>query len=348
MCYRSRNKTADFSTTLLLAAAFYIEACSTIPSSSDRPRQPSVIQEPVGDGMRAPKMVLVPAGEFMMGSPRHEDGRYEDEGPQHKVTFSDPFYLAQTPVTVGQFRDFVQATDYRTAAEQHGWSGWRNPVTGEWEKNPELNWRYNHRGELNGDDYPVLHVSWDDANAYAQWLSEQTGHTYRLPSESEMEYANRAGTTTAYWWGNGNPGQQIANLKGEQDIPENDKTWFPTPGERQYAYAHGYTPFFFEDYGDGYWGPSPVASFKGNAFDLHDTTGNVWEWTADCWHGSYHGAPDDGSAWIENGVCTHRVVRGGSYYCFPRHVRSANRWKQRKEYRGMYIGFRVARDISNR
>ena len=309
----------------------------------------SLAAEPLQDKLPGnnlgPLMVLLPSGEFMMGSPREEKGRYEDEGPQHRVTFNRPFYMAQTPVTVAQFRTFIKTSGYKTEAEQQEWSEWRNPESGEWEGFPNIDWRHDNRGKLSKDNNPVIHVSWNDAKAYADWLSKVTGEIYRLPSEAEMEYANRGGTTTTYWWGNGNPTQKIANLKGEFDIPENDKTWYPTAQERQYAYAHGYTPFLFKGYGDGYWGISPVATFKSNGFDLYDTAGNVWEWTQDCWNGSYHGAPDDGSAWT-SGVCSLRVVRGGSYYCFPRHVRSANRWARAQDYRGMYIGFRVIRENS--
>ena len=291
-------------------------------------------------------MVLIPEGDFIMGSPQGEKGRYEDEGPQHKVTFSRPFYMAQTPVTVAQFRAFVEESGYKTEAERQHWSEWRNPKTGKWEGIQDMDWRHDNRGQISKENNPVVHVTWDDAKAYANWLSKVTQEIYRLPSEAEMEYANRAGTTTRYWWGNENPKQKVANLKGEFDIPENDKTWFPTPVERQYAYANGYTPFFFENYGDGFWGISPVAIYQSNDFGLHDTAGNVWEWAEDCWNSSYHGAPNDGSAWT-SGMCKLRVVRGGSYYCFPRHVRSANRWARAQDYRGMYIGFRVVREVSD-
>ena len=325
--------------TALIVVNIFLSSCAVHTSNN----KPATIQDPLPGNNIGPKMVLIPGGEFVMGSPQSETGRYEDEGPQHTVTISKPFFMAEAPISVAQFRIFIEATGYRTIAEKEQWAEWRNPKTGEWEGQASLNWRHNQRGEVNGDDYPVVYVAWDDAMAYVEWLSKITKHTYRLPSEAEMEYTNRAGTTTRYWWGNETPKQNVANLKGEHDIPENDKTWYPTPEERQYAYAHGYTPFLFEGYGDSYWGLSPVASFKANPFELYDTAGNVWEWTKDCWNGSYHGAPADGSARV-TGACNYRVVRGGSYYCFPRHVRSANRWKQLRINRAMYIGFRVARE----
>ena len=293
-----------------------------------------------------PKMILVPQGEFIMGSSWDEPGRYPDEGPQHKVVFKKPFFMAATPVTVAQFRHFVDASGYITEAEKNRFTLIRNPINGDWEETEGKNWRHDNRGNISQDNNPVVHVSWHDAKAYINWLSKQTGRKVRLPSEAEMEYANRAGSTTRYWWGNDTPQSPVANLKGEHDVPENDLTWYPTPKERQFAYDHGYTPFLFENYGDNYWGISPVASFAANPFGLYDTSGNVWEWAEDCWHGSYHGAPEDGSAWIKNGACEYRVVRGGSYYCFPRHVRSANRWKLQQNYTGMYVGFRVVADTS--
>lgn len=303
-----------------------------------------ILQDPITSSILGPKMVLIPKGEFLMGSPQNEQGRYENEGPQHIVTFKKDFYMGQTPVTVGQFRTFINLSGYKTEAEKQEWSEWRNPASGNWEGLPNLNWAYDNKGKTSDDNNPVVHISWNDAVAYTKWLSKMTKQKYRLPSEAELEYTNRAGTTTRYWWGDESPSLKVANLKGEFDIPENDKTWFPTPEERQYAYAQGYTPFLFKGYGDGHWGISPVASFKANAFGLFDTAGNVWEWATDCWNTSYHGAPDDGSAWTEKGLCKYRVVRGGSYYCFPRHVRSANRWARAIDYRGMYIGFRVVRE----
>jgi len=312
--------------------------------SADTTTQFIYLQDKISETLHGPKMLLIKKGEFLMGSPQNEEGRYENEGPQHKVTFKYDFYLAQTPITVGQFRSFIEATGYKTVAEEKGWSNLRNPVTGDWEKNTGMNWRHNNRGELSSDNLPVVHVAWNDAVEYTNWLSRVTGKPYRLPSESEFEYANRAGTQTKYWWGNDTPKTKTANIKGEFDIPANDKTWFPTPEERQYAYSQGYTPFLFKGYGDGFWGISPVAAFEPNPFGLYDTTGNVWEWMADCWNTSYHGAPADGSARTNDGVCELRVLRGGSYYCFPRHVRSANRWTRPATDTAMYIGFRIARD----
>ena len=159
--------------------------------------------------------------------------------------------------------------------------------------------------------HPVINVSWGDAQAYVAWLSRDTGKEYRLLSESEWEYVARAGTRTRYPWGD-EIGRSRANCGN--------------------------------DCGDGYEYTAPVGSFAANEFGLHDTAGNVWEWTQDCWNGSYEGAPADGSAW-ESGDCGHRVLRGGSWYLRPRYLRSALRHRFVPANRNNGLGFRVARTL---
>ncbi|MGZ0019371.1 SUMF1/EgtB/PvdO family nonheme iron enzyme [Nitrosomonas sp. wSCUT-2] len=162
---------------------------------------------------------------------------------------------------------------------------------------------------------PVINVTWNDAQDYVQWLSKQTGKKYRLPTEAEWEYAARAGTQTRYWWGD-DIGRNNANCDGCGSQWDGKQT-------------------------------APAGSFKANAFGLHDTTGNVWEWTQDCWHDNYNKAPSDGSAWLEKdgGDCSRRVVRGGSWYDIPQDVRSAFRnWDDADEADGD-LGFRIARDF---
>ncbi len=283
-----------------------------------------------------------------MGSPDNETGRYENEGPLHPVTLPGPYLLGKTEVTVGQFRRFIENTGYRTDAEKAHGSFLRDARSGQWRLVRGVNWRHDHTGAPAADDMPVVHVSWRDAQAYVQWLSAQTGHTYRLPSEAELEYANRAGTQTRFWWGDGSPQLLVANLRGEIDLSAFPaKLRQPTPGEYNYVVHDGPTELYFENYGDGHTGAAPVGSFAPNPFGLYDTTGNVWEWTQDCWHDDYTGAPTDGSAWTfrNKGQCRTRVLRGGSWYCFPRHLRSANRYSESLDFRNMYIGFRVARDL---
>lgn len=309
----------------------------------------SVIQDILESGQVAPAMSVLPAGTFMMGSAADEVERYVDEGPQHQVTFEKPFALGRTEVTVGQFRVFIEDTGYVTSAERGNGSYIREPESGLWRLRGSLNWRFDNEGKPARDDAPVVHVSWDDAKAYATWLSQQTGQRYRLPTEAEFEYANRAGSTTRYWWGDGPPKDVVVNVRGELDESVTPLlVWPPTPEEVSYLYKDGPPPpISFKGYGDGFGGLAPVGSFKPNGFGLFDTTGNVWEWTEDCWHDSYVGAPGDGSAWTAGpgADCTVRVLRGASYYCFPRHVRSANRWFHWTIYRSMYVGFRVAREL---
>jgi formylglycine-generating enzyme required for sulfatase activity len=155
-------------------------------------------------------------------------------------------------------------------------------------------------------------VTWDDAQQYVAWLSEMTGQRYRLPSEAEWEYAARAGTTTAYWWGD-EVGTGNANCIGCGSNWDKQRT-------------------------------SPVGSFKPNAFALYDMSGNVWHWLQDCYHDNYTNAPNDGSVWT-GGACNYRVVRGGSWIDKPVYVRSAGRSWFASDNRVNNLGFRVARTL---
>jgi formylglycine-generating enzyme required for sulfatase activity len=161
----------------------------------------------------------------------------------------------------------------------------------------------------------VIYVSFDDAVAYAKWLSEQTGKRYRLPTEAEWEYGARAGTETSYWWGN-EVKQGLANCRG--------------CGSRW----------------DGKQ-PASVGSFKPNPFGLYDTAGNVAERVQDCWHENYEGAPTDGLAWEEKngGDCGRRVGRGGMWHRAHDWARSSHRFSNRPTFGGRAIGFRLVREI---
>jgi formylglycine-generating enzyme required for sulfatase activity len=336
------NKTGHAATIMLLLLSV---GTANTQASTPETNEKREWQDGLPGGGQGPSLVQIPTGRFLMGSPKSEPGRYADEGPQHEVVFNQPFLLGKTEVTVGQFRAFVEATGYKTDAEKNTGSFLREPETGYWRLKDGINWRFDHAGKVSQDDNPVVHVSWQDAQAYVHWLSKETGQQYRLPSEAEIEYANRAGSQQPYWWGNGSPPVNTANIKGDQDYRvANPRVWEHTSAEQSYAFNEGETPIFFQDYGDNYHGLAPTGNFSPNPFGLYDTTGNVWEWVQDCWHENYEGAPTDGSAW-EMGSCEERIVRGGSFYCYPRHVRSANRWRRWPEFRNMYIGFRVARDL---
>jgi len=255
---------------------------------SEQP-QLAAFRDTLKDGAVEPEMVAIPAGEFQMGCVSHK-GCNDEELPVRTVTFEEPFAMGKHEVTFGEYDRFAEAT----GREKAGDGGWG-------------------RGER-----PVIDVSWDDAQAYVFWLSEQTGKRYRLPSEAEWEYAARGGTTTNYWWGD--------------DIQRDGKVW---------ANCYGCGSEW-----DGVQ-TTPVGSFPENPFGLYDTAGNVWEWVQDCWHDSYEGAPDDGSAWEESkgGNCGRRVARGGSWNDKPEDLRSANRNWSNTVYRSNDLGFRLAQDL---
>ena len=251
-----------------------------------------------------------------MGSPDADTERWsaEREGPVHEVTIAGAFAMGRYEVTRGQFAKFAADTGHLSSGCLH-WTGaaWINDLV--------LGWR--NPGYEQGDQEPVVCVAWRDAQAYVQWLSEKTGQAYRLPSEAEWEYAARAGTMTSRYWGNDvDAGCAYANL-----------------GDRAFRDALGMAPW--ADCNDGYVRTSPVGSFLPNAFGLYDMLGNVWEWTADCWHEGYEGAPADGSPWTAGG-CERRANRGAAWNSHPRNVRSSNRGSYSPEaYES--VGFRVAR-----
>ncbi len=201
-----------------------------------------------------PEMVVIPAGSFMMGSPAGEKDRDDDEGPQHQVTLAEPFAVGKYEVTRGEYASFARATGRR-----HGNSCWTYEG-GEYKERADRSWR--NPGFTQGENHPVVCVHWDDAGAYVNWISRETGKNYRLLSESEWEYAARGGTQTRYSWGDA-IGRNRANCAGCGSRWDGEKT-------------------------------APVGSFSANEFGLYDMHGNVREWTQDCWNDSYTGAPKDG------------------------------------------------------
>jgi formylglycine-generating enzyme required for sulfatase activity len=241
----------------------------------------------LADGGAGPEMVWIPVGVFEMGSPAEEGGRFAHEGPPRTVHINRPFALGRYEVTFEEYERFAQATG-RPLPDDRGWG----------------------RGQR-----PVIGVSWHDAMAYAEWLSEQTGRLYRLPSEAEWEYAARAGTHTPFHFGE-TISASYANFNGRRVYGDGER------GERRAQ-------------------PVSVGSFPPNAFGLHDMHGNVEEWVLDCWNPHYLGAPVDGSPWLR-GECEYRVLRGGSWWNGPRHLRSASRFRLEADSRYANVGFRVA------
>jgi formylglycine-generating enzyme required for sulfatase activity len=278
-------------------------------------------------GARGPTLLVVPHGGFRMGAKDGEDDG-DDEKPAHYVRFDRGFAMARTEITVDQFREFVQSSGYQPTATRRGYSMVYEERSGNFVRRNGIDWQSTYDGARPGDDLPVAHVSAHDAEAYADWLSRQSGQRYRLPSEAEFEYALRAGHSATFPWGGGAPPAGAGNLTGSRDV---------SPGGRHWNDA-------FHGYGDGFWGPAPVGHFDANAYGLHDLAGNVSEWVGDCWHDGYRRAPDNGASWLNPG-CQMRVVRGGSWASAPSQTRSAWRAPVGVDTTNARTGFRVVRQL---
>ncbi len=268
-----------------------------------------------------PEMVVVPAGSFLMGSAPNEVGRTDDEGPQHRVTLAASFAVGRFEVTVEQFAAFVNESAYDGG---HCFTF----EDGRWTEKIEWSWR--NPGFPQTGSHPATCINWNDAGAYLAWLSKKTGKEYRLLSEAEWEFAVRSATTTRYYFGN----HERDICKYANGADQSAKT--NIPGARDWIVARCR---------DGYAYTAPVGRFPANAFALHDMSGNVWEWTQECYHGSYTGAPMDGSAWT-SGDCGLRVARGGSWFNKPRDLRSALRYWIDPDYRLNNVGLRVGRTLT--
>ena len=277
---------------------------------------------------QAPAMVVIPRGNFMMGSPQRGRVQASAEQPQHEVTLAKGFALARAEVTVGEFRAFVRSSGYVPDSDRLGSASVYNEANGRMQVRAGVDWQDDYAGQRAQANDPVVNVSWNDAHAYARWVSKRTGQHYRLATEAEYEYAERGGSTTQYWWGDGAPTGKVENLTGGGDR---------SPAHRSWANA-------FNGYGDNYWGPAPVMSFQPNPFGLYDIDGNVSEWVEDCWHENYVRAPTDGSAWVNPG-CDERVIRGGSWGSAPDQDRSSFRMGAAADSRSGRVGFRVAREL---
>lgn len=292
-----------------------------------RPGQ--VFTDALSNGGRGPQMVVVPHGAFRMGAEQGEPGAQSYEQPSRYLRFDRGFAMSTREVTVGEFRRYVAATGARTRAARRGYSMPYDERSNNFVRRSLVDTGSDYLGARAKDDQPVVHVSAMDAEDYAKWISEQTGRNYRLPSEAEFEYALRAGSTSRLPWGEaGAPQRGAGNFTGSRDR---------SPGGRRWSNA-------LQGYGDGHWGPAPVGSFRRNAFGLHDLSGNVSEWVADCWHDSYRRAPKDPKAWFNPG-CRTRVIRGGSWASSPAQLRSAWRAPVERDTTNAQIGFRLVRDL---
>ncbi len=270
-----------------------------------------------------PEMAIIPAGSYMMGSSDEETGRYANEGPQHKVILQS-FALGRYEVTRGEFARFIADTGYTTGPCVYWDVGF-----GDIRRSYDLDLHNPSHQHRQSSQHPVTCVSWYDAQAYVAWLREQTGRPYRLPSESEWEYAARSGTGTRYFWGN-DLSLACGHANGHDDASKkiNALNWVPLPCN------------------DGFGLTAPVGSFEANGFSLFDMAGNLWEWVEDHYHQTYDDAPADGSPWLSPGV-SHRVLRGGSWEDEPRALRSASRIWSRPMSRLNSNGFRIALTLSH-
>jgi formylglycine-generating enzyme required for sulfatase activity len=248
-------------------------------------------------------MVYIPGGTFKMGSPETEEGHQSNESPQHSVTVP-AFFMGKTPVTQAQWKAVA-------------------------DRLPQINHQLNPKpSHFDGNNYPVESVSWHDAIEFCARLSKLSDREYSLPSETQWEYACRAGTTTPFHFGE-TIDSAIANYRA-QDWEIGGRTY---PGK----------------YGQGKLGEfrnktTPVGSFKvANTFGLYDMHGNVWEWCMDHWHDSYINASTDGSAWLDENSTENaaRVRRGGSWSSYPRNCRSASRYGSGADFRSDTFGFRL-------
>ncbi|MCP4696177.1 MAG: formylglycine-generating enzyme family protein, partial [Gammaproteobacteria bacterium] len=238
-----------------------------------------VYRDKLRGGGRAPIMLKLPGGSFMMGSKPHRP--HPDEHPRTAVVLRG-FSISKYEVTFQEYLRFAQKTKRRRPDDREWGAGTR----------------------------PIINISWHDATAYTQWLTAQTGHQYRLPSEREWEYAAAAGTDTAFWWGK-KTGKNHANCSACGSKWDSVKT-------------------------------APVGRFRPNKFGLFDTVGNVMEWTISCYHPNYKGAPRTGQTW-EGGDCSHLVVRGSAYNTPKSSLRVTKRAKFNPNARNDNLGFRVVR-----
>ena len=278
----------------LLAALCLLSACDNgAPDNAASPEatnaaparaEVEVFRDALKDGGQGPEMVVLPTGRFRMGDLSGDGGI--TEGPVRTVTISKRIAMGRNEVTFADYDRFVAATSGRRPKDR-GWG----------------------RGNR-----PVINVSQEDAKAYAAWLSAQTGKTYCLPSESEWEYAARAGTSTRYSWGD-EIGRNWANCAGCGSEWDDEQT-------------------------------APVGRFAANAFGLYDMHGNVWEWVEDCWHRNYEGAPTDGSAWTTGCYREYPVLRGGTWNTTPRLLRAAHRTRIMPSHRSDSLGFRLVQDLN--
>jgi formylglycine-generating enzyme required for sulfatase activity len=300
------------------AAAIYLFSPASVPVKrtqlAGKDSVPSSPRPTFKDCNVCPEMVELPAGDFMMGSPESEYGRQPADGPQRHVAIAKRFAIGRLEVTVDQFEAFVADTGLAVENVCHksvGVNQWA-PAKGSF-RQPGFDVTGSH---------PAVCVSWYDAQAYAAWLGRRTGRPYRLPSEAEWEYAARAGTTSAYSFGNDEG--QLCEYARFGDLSSS----FVFRGACRSEIVA--------------FGAFPVGKLRPNPWGLFDMHGNAWEWVADCWISDVQKMPIDGMAFTRPGGCEVGVLRGGAWATGPRWVRSAHRIPIPVADRRYHVGFRVA------
>jgi formylglycine-generating enzyme required for sulfatase activity len=303
---------------VLAVVAWFVTHHARVPppvpadSSAAVPTPGTVIR----DCPTCPGMTVLPTGRFKQGSAGAESGSTSFEKPLHWVSIGRPLAMSTNAVTVDEFHEFITAS----GRDMQGCETY----DGEWKHRPKNNWK--NPGFTQAGTHPVTCASWNDAEAYARWLSTETKHRYRLPSASEWEYAARAGSEAVQpWSADGSSACANANLADE-------------------SAAHRYPGWTVFGCDDGYVYTAPVGSFKANSFGLNDMLGNVLQWTEDCWRPDYNGAPIDGSARTD-GNCSERELRGGSWFTTPAYVRADYRNHFAVDYRTSSVGIRLVREI---
>ena len=290
---------------------------------------PKVIQ----DCASCPRMIEVPAGTYSIGSPEIEPGRYPNERPMKQETVR-PFAIGEAEVTRGQFAKFVAETNHEMARGCYTPGKLDDLLS---DLDPKASWR--DPGFEQTDDHPVVCISWNDAVTYARWLSEKTGHKYRLPTEASWEVAARGGTATAFFWGRSADEGCAYHNGGDLSLGEKWPEWAERTEE---ARKGGEPNSVLVQCRDGHAFTSAARSFLPNPFGLFDMTGNVWEWVLDC--GDNQGRVGD-SPLEASPACERRRTRGGSWDDWPVDLRSAVRKRLEPSFRRSDTGFRLVREL---
>ncbi|GLP96848.1 hypothetical protein GCM10007895_21540 [Paraferrimonas sedimenticola] len=276
-------------------------AAETVDAQTEQPG------DTIQDCPYCPQLIVVPSGSFLKGSPDSELGRLSNEGPQHQVDINYQFAVSKFEISKLEYSIFVSDSNYQSNG---CWV-----YDGEWIERPDHGWQ--KPGFEQDDTHPATCISWDDAKAYINWLTQKTGHDYRLLSAAEWEFLARTGSD--------NPSCTVANLADQ-------------------TAAQAYPGWTVHSCTDGFVNTAPTSAFQANELGIYGLSGNVFEWVEDCWNQTYQGAPTDGSAWSD-GDCRQRVLKGGSWFSQPNFVRYAFRNHLNSNTRASTLGFRIARTL---